>query len=168
MVQMQSKKKKIVSDGSTTELFINFQKLFRCLDFGRSLKGKAPLITVTQMRVLSFFNERDVVYISEVSRSLGMSIQSVNNLVSRLEALGYVERSKNAEDKRLSDIRFTQKGRDGFDMFRAEQLGSLSLLLQQLDKAERQAVLQSVECAAGLFQKAMIRASQDDTASAGR
>ena len=85
-------------------LFLNLQKIFRCLSFGRSLQAKAPTLSVTQMRILSFFNERDVVYISEISRVLGMSLQSVNNLVHRLEVRGYVERSKNSSDKRLSDI----------------------------------------------------------------
>ena len=74
--------------------------------------------------------------------------------------MGYVERTQNEQDKRLSDIRFTQKGREGFEMFRAEQLGFLNLLLQQLDEAERRQVLQSVECAAELFQKAVITGSQ--------
>ena len=69
------------------------------------------------MQVLSFFNESDVVHISEVSRKLNMSIQSVNNLVKRMEVLGYVERTQNEQDKRLSDIRFTQKGRSGFRCF---------------------------------------------------
>ena len=156
---MQAKKKKIVSDRTTTELFINFQKLLRCMDFGRGMRGPAPVLTVRQMQVLSFFNESDVVHMSEVSCKLNMSMQSVNNLVKRLEVMGYVERSQNAQDKRLSDIGFTQKGRSGFDMFRAEQLGFLSLLLQQLDERERRAVLQAVECAAGLFQKAVMSAS---------
>ena len=54
-------------------LFLNLQRIFRCLSFGRSLQAKAPTLSVTQMRILSFFNERDVVYISEISRVLGMS-----------------------------------------------------------------------------------------------
>ncbi len=159
---MQSKKKKIYSDRVTAELFINLQKLLRCFDFDRGLRGRKTMLTVRQMQVLSFFNESDVVHISEVSRKLNMSMQSVNNLVKRMEVMGYVERTQNEQDKRLSDICFTQKGRDGFDMFRAGQLGTLHRLLEQLDEAERKQVLQALECAAGLFQKAVMSASQDD------
>jgi DNA-binding MarR family transcriptional regulator len=162
---MQAKKKKTVPDTLTNELFINFQKLFRCMDFGRGMKGRAPVLTVRQMQVLSFFNESDVVHISEVSRRLNMSIQSVNNLVKRMEVMSYVERTQNEQDKRLSDIRFTQKGRIGFEMFRAEQLGFLSLLLQKLDAAERVRVLQAVQSAAELFQKAVIKAAEKDNSS---
>lgn len=164
---MQAKKKQTDVDALTRELFLNFQKLFRCMDFGRGMQGRTPVLTVRQMQVLSFFNESDVVHISEVSRKLNMSMQSVNNLVKRMEVLGYVERTQNEQDKRLSDIRFTQKGRAGFDMFRATQLGFLSLLLQQLDEIDRKAVLQSVTCAAELFQKAVMGASQEDISFTG-
>ncbi|MBN2106849.1 MAG: winged helix DNA-binding protein [Deltaproteobacteria bacterium] len=164
---MRPKKKKAVPDTLTNKLFIDFQKLFRCMDFGRSLHGRNPVLTFRQMQVLSFFNESDTVHISEVSRKLNMSIQSVNNLVKRLEVMGYVERTQNEHDKRLSDIRFTAKGLAGFNMFRAEQLGFLSLLLQQLDAAERKAALEAVECAASLFQKAVMNASHKEAACAG-
>ncbi len=164
---MQAKKKKTDTDMLTKELFIKFQKLFRCMDFGRGMRSPVPVLTVRQMQVLSFFNESDVVHISEVSRKLNMSMQSVNNLVKRMEVLGYVERTQNEQDKRLSDIRFTQKGRAGFEMFRAAQIGFLSLLLKQLDERDRLAVLQSVTCAAELFQKAVMGASQEDISFSG-
>jgi DNA-binding MarR family transcriptional regulator len=133
------------------------------MDFGRGLQGRTPVLTVRQMQVLSFFNESDTVHISEVSRKLNMSIQSVNNLVKRLEVMGYVERNQNEHDKRLSDIRFTQKGREGFQMFRSMQLGFLQEMLQQLSESERRTVLQSVEGAAELFQKAVMGLAEKST-----
>jgi DNA-binding MarR family transcriptional regulator len=159
---MAAKKKKTVTNGITMELVINFQKMFRRLDFGRSLKGKAPSLTVTQMRVLTFFNENDVVYISEVSRSLRMSIQSVNNLISRLEVLGYVERSKNAEDKRLSDIRLTEQGRRGFDAFRNEQIEILAGIVNQLAPAEQKMLAATVANAALILEKAAMKAAEGE------
>jgi DNA-binding MarR family transcriptional regulator len=79
-----------------------------------------------------------------------------------MEVLGYVERTQNKQDKRLSDIRFTQKGRAGFEMFRAAQLGFLNLLLEKLHAAERLQVLQAVKSAAELFQKAVIKAAEKE------
>ena len=165
---MAVKKQQPAPDGTVTELYINFQKLFRCMDFGRGMRGRAPVLTVQQMRLLSFFNESDTVHISEVSRKLNMSMQSVNNMVKRLEVMGYVERTKNDQDKRLSDIRFTKKGREGFEMFRVEQFGFLSVLLQQLDEQERREVVRSIVGAAGLLEKAVLHiaektAVQEDT-----
>ena len=129
-------------------LFLNLQRIFRCLSFGRSLQAKAPTLSVTQMRILSFFNEQDVVYISEISRVLGMSLQSVNNLVHRLEVRGYVERSKNSSDKRLSDIRLTPKGRMGLQAFRNEQFEILGELLTGIEETEQKLLTATVEATA--------------------
>ncbi|MCX8043628.1 MAG: MarR family transcriptional regulator [Desulfobacterota bacterium] len=137
-------------------LYVHLQKIFRSLSFGRSLQGKKPTLTGTQMRILSFFNENNVVHITEISRMLGMSVQSVNNLVARLEALGYVERSKNKEDKRLSDIKLTAKGRQGFQGFREEQLETLCSILERLAPCEQHLLAAAIETAAHLFEKAAL------------
>lgn len=148
------------TDTSET-LFLNLQKIFRCLSFGRSLQAKAPTLSVTQMRILSFFNERDVVYISEISRVLGMSLQSVNNLVHRLEIRGYVERSKNSSDKRLSDIRLTPKGRMGFQAFRNEQFEVIGELLAGIEDTEQRLLIATVEATAIILEKAAAKKDID-------
>lgn len=156
---------KDLSDETTSKLNLNFQKIFRCLDFGRSLQGKAPSLTVTQMRVLSFFNEQDVIYISEISHALRMSIQSVTNLVSRLETIGYIGRSKNSQDKRFSGIRLTAKGRKGFDAFRNEQLETLANILNNLEPTERKNLSATIENAALVMEKAVLKASHGEEAT---
>ena len=144
----------------TEALFVNFQRMFRCLSFGRSLKAKSPTLSVTQMRILSFFNENDVVHISEISRVLGMSLQSVNNMVHRLELMGHVERSKNCSDKRMSDIRLTARGRAGFRAFRNEQLEIIGEILKGIEQPEKKLLFATVEAAAIILEKAL---SQQDT-----
>jgi len=158
---MLSKKSSHTARSET--LYLNLQKIFRRLSFGRSLKAKAPTLSVTQMRILSFFNERDVVYISEISRVLGMSLQSVNNMVHRLEDRGYVERSKNSSDKRLSDIRLTEKGRMGFQAFRNEQFEVISEILAGIDPVEQKLLAATVETAAAILEKTADRETTDKT-----
>jgi len=144
-------------------LFANLQRVFRDLSFGRSLKAKSPTLSVAQMRILSFFNERDVVCISEISRALDMSLQSVNNLVHRLETIGHVERSKNSSDKRVSDIRLTDKGRIGFQAFRNEQLEVISEILAGIEPDEQRLLAATLETAAIILEKAAVKATNDKT-----
>lgn len=139
------------------DLYLNFQRIFRCLDFGRSLQGKVPAITVSQMRILSFFNENDVVHISDISKRLGMSVQSVNNLVSRLETQGYVERTPNQKDKRISDVSLTRKGRMGFEAFRDGQIDILATVTNHLDASEQKMLYATIENAALMLEKAISR-----------
>lgn len=143
------------------QLYLNLQRILRSLDFGRSLKGKKPTLTITQMRVLSFFNEKDVVYISEISRILGMSMQSANNIITRLEVMGLVERSRNKKDKRLSDIRLTPKGRKGLAAFRDGQLETLTFILNRLEPAERKVLNATIQNAAIILEKAGTRSADN-------
>jgi DNA-binding MarR family transcriptional regulator len=143
------------------ELYLNFQKILRCLNFGRGLT-KTPSITGTQMRILSLFNEKEIVHISEISRVFGMSIQSANNIVRRLDAMGYVTISKNEKDKRLSDIKLSDYGKKGFEMFRNSQLSTLSNVIAQLTTAEKDLLNAAVKNAALILEKASVSVTQDN------
>ena len=137
------------------ELYLHFQKILRCLNFGRGLT-KTPSITGTQMRILSLFNEKEIVHISEISRVFGMSIQSANNIVRRLEAMGYVTISKNEKDKRLSDIKLSDYGMEGLEAFRNGQLQSISHIIDSLSETEKELLNAAIKNAALILEKATI------------
>jgi DNA-binding MarR family transcriptional regulator len=138
---------------SPQTLACNLQKILRCLEYGTHVKTR-PVLTITQMRVLSFFNDRDVVHVSDISRRADMSIQSVNNLISRLEAGGYVERSPNEQDRRLSDIRLTDTGHASIDLFQRFHVQHLQALLQGLSLNDQQHLTDALYEAARILEKA--------------
>ena len=49
-------------------------------------------------------NEKKIISISKISRDFDISIQSADNIVRRLESIGYVEILKNGKDQHVSDI----------------------------------------------------------------
>ncbi len=142
------------SDNLSYQVYINLQKIFRCLNIGRGLQGKRLPITMTQMRVLSLFNERDIISITDISRSLGMSLQSATNLVCRLEQLDYLERTKNEKDKRVSDVKLTARGKKRQDMFRNGEIETVRLLLERLNPVESRVLNETLNGVALLFEKA--------------
>lgn len=150
------------SDQLFHKIYLNLQKIFRCLNIGQAFQGKSLPISLTQMRALSLFNEQEVVSISDISRSLGMSIQSATNLVHRLELACYVERSKNKEDKRISQVRLTNKGKQRLSFFRTGELQTIQYLLNQLDPFEGKVLNESLTNASLLLQKAIHTSSQGD------
>jgi DNA-binding MarR family transcriptional regulator len=145
---------KIDSDNLSHQVYLNLQKIFRCLNIGRGLQGKRLPITMTQMRVLSLFNERDIISITDISRSLGMSLQSATNLVCRLEQLDYLERTKNEKDKRVSDVKLTAKVIKRQDMFRNGEIETVRLLLERLNPVESRVLNETLNGVALLFEKA--------------
>jgi len=143
------------ADNLPSQIYLNLQKIFRCLNVGRSFEGKRLPITITQMRALSLFNERETVNISDISRSLGMSLQSATNLVFRLEQLGYLERSKNNKDKRVSDVRLTAKGKKRLSLFRTGEVDTVKALLDRLNPVEVKVLNETLHGVALLFEKAI-------------
>jgi DNA-binding MarR family transcriptional regulator len=143
------------ADNLPSQVYLNLQKIFRCLNVGRSFEGKRLPITITQMRALSLFNERETVNISDISRSLGMSLQSATNLVFRLEQLGYLERSKNNKDKRVSDVRLTAKGKKRLSLFRTGEVDTVKALLDRLNTVEVKVLNETLHGVALLFEKAI-------------
>ncbi|MCX5887586.1 MAG: MarR family transcriptional regulator [Proteobacteria bacterium] len=119
------------------QTYLNLQKILRCLDIGRSFQGRRLPITITQMRALSLFNEREIITLTDISRSLGMSLQSATNLIHRLEILGYLERSKNKDDKRVSDVRLTAKGEKRLSLFRSGELETVGTRNSKLGTLRR-------------------------------
>ncbi len=140
-------------NNSPKALARNLQKILRCLEFGTNVKTR-PVLTITQMRVLSFFNDRDIIHVSDISRRADMSIQSVNNLISRLESTGYVQRSPNHQDRRLSDIRLTDTGRARIELFQRFHIQHLQDLLQSLSEQERRHLTEALDEAARILEKA--------------
>ena len=143
------------ADNLPSQVYLNLQKIFRCLNVGRSFEGKRLPITITQMRALSLFNERETVTISDISRSLGMSLQSATNLIFRLEHLGYLERSKNNLDKRVSDVRLTAKGKKRLSLFRTGEVDTVKALLDRLNPVEVKVLNETLHGVALLFEKAI-------------
>ena len=143
------------ADKLPSQVYLNLQKIFRCLNVGRSFEGKRLPITITQMRALSLFNERETVNISDISRSLGMSLQSATNLIFRLEQLGYLERSKNNKDKRVSDVRLTAKGKKRLSLFRTGEVDTVKALLDRLNPVEVKVLNETLHGVALLFEKAI-------------
>jgi DNA-binding MarR family transcriptional regulator len=144
------------------QTYLNLQKILRCLNIGRSFQGKRLPITITQMRALSLFNEKEAISISDISRSLLMSLQSATNLIRRLEVLGYLERSKNRSDKRISDVRLTAKGKKRLSLFRSGELETVELLFNRLTSGEKKTLNDSLTRAACLFERAILN-SPDTT-----
>lgn len=149
----------------STEIYLKFQKILRYLNLGKGLKRRSPGITGTQMRVLSLFNEKEVINISEISREFDMSIQSANNIVRRLESLGYVEISKNEKDKRISDIKLTPYGLERFNIFRDNQMKTLNTIIDLIDPSERELLRAAVNNAALILAKGSEKAARKESSS---
>ncbi len=78
------------------------------------LDAASPLRNTTKGRgrILAFLNIKDGVSTKNLATVLAMRVSSLNELLSKLEADGYIERRPDPEDGRVSLIYLTAKGRE--------------------------------------------------------
>jgi DNA-binding MarR family transcriptional regulator len=110
-------------------------------------------------------NEKKIISISEISRDFDISIQSADNIVRRLESIGYVEISKNVKDKRISDIKLTTFGMEIFDAFRDCQMMTLNNIINIIDPSERELLGAAVNNVALILARGSEKAAKNESSS---
>ena len=94
---------------------IRFVETFECL--ARAERHKQPLFGLKQseVRVLLCIKQlsndsQNVVNVSEISRRMYVTSPTVTELIKALSSKGYIERCVDTKDKRVVDIKLTEKG----------------------------------------------------------
>jgi DNA-binding MarR family transcriptional regulator len=68
-------------------------------------------LTTAQLRVLATVNEHPGISSGDLSRKLGVTPPTITGLIDRLERMGLVSRSTDAEDRRLVRHELTEPGK---------------------------------------------------------
>nr|WP_279288980.1 MarR family transcriptional regulator [Anaerosolibacter carboniphilus] len=66
-------------------------------------------LTSSQILVLSLLYNHLELRISEIASSIGLPDSNVSGIIDRLEKAGYVERSRNTKDRRVVNVKLTDK-----------------------------------------------------------
>lgn len=69
-------------------------------------------ISVSEWRVVAHLSQADSVSVREIHKRVDMDKPKVSRAASRLEAAGYVTKTVNPQDRRLVELKLTDKGRD--------------------------------------------------------
>ena len=90
-------------------------------------------LTIPEWRVLAHLAQLDQVSVREIQARVDMDKSKVSRAAARLEAAGLIEKRENPEDRRLLDMRLTEKGQDLIarivpiaDAYQAEVLAKLA------------------------------------------
>lgn len=97
------------------ELFSKLARLERLLqrEQGRLHREGRPFADASrgQGRILAMLKIKDGISTKELSYLLGIRVSSLNEMLAKMERNGYISRKPSKEDKRISIIYLTEKGR---------------------------------------------------------
>lgn len=80
-------------------------------EFAERYKAEFGL-SIPEWRVLAHLAQSDAVSVREIHAKVDMDKSKVSRAAARLEESGMIEKRENPDDRRLLDMRLTQKGRE--------------------------------------------------------
>lgn len=97
---------------------IDIKRLIEVFEsLARAERKKQPLLGLKQSEIRVLLCIKDIscdnnciTTISEISKRMSVTSPTVTELVKGLSSKGYIERSTNAKDKRIVDLKLTDKG----------------------------------------------------------
>jgi len=101
-------------------------------------------ITKSEKFTLMLINDLDnkqLSTISEISKKIGVTLAAVTHHINSLEENGYVERSVSADDRRVSYIKLTEKGKMIVDKLRETHRKKISEMIEYLGDNDSQKLI---------------------------
>jgi len=114
----------------------------RCLLLRLSHELAEGNVSFSQYFLLAALDQQEVLTMSAIAQKMGHTTAAASGLVGRLEALGYVTRASDAEDRRKVMVRITEKGTALVRRIREDMVSNLMTVMTQLTPNEQQAWLQ--------------------------
>lgn len=91
----------------------------------------------SQRRVLFFLREHGPMTQRQILEEMGVRASSLSELLSKLEAKGYVKKEKSETDKRNYNVSITTEGIRALDEMHVKHQAAMSDLLSDLEPEER-------------------------------
>jgi DNA-binding MarR family transcriptional regulator len=108
--------------------------------YSASAHDGEPHVPATQLRVLETIAQQDCPVISALAATLEMSMPSVSRACDRLEASGWIERRPVDDDRRLTEVDLTQRGRDLLDRRRRQRCEDIHRIVAQMPPSQQRAL----------------------------
>ena len=107
--------------------------------------GLGSAVSITEIHIIEKIGDREPVRMSEVARSIGVTLATLTVACDKLVSKGLVRRVRSQEDRRVVNIMLTDKGRAAYEYFHERMIASLvdtlspeqtALLAQSLEKLQ--------------------------------
>lgn len=111
----------------------------------RPLKEAGGDVTPALAQGLQYLYQHGVCSVSDIARGLTMTYSAASQLTERLVKRDLVSRTENPRDRRLSEIRLTDSGRELVESIRFQRITGLTRILQRMEPKDREAFIVYLE-----------------------
>jgi DNA-binding MarR family transcriptional regulator len=110
----------------------------------RELVGKFD-ITPQQFEVMQVLKENGKLSIGALCRALNFACSTGTDMLDRMERLGFVERVRSAEDRRMIYIEILPKGEGVLNEITASHREQITSLLSKMNPQQSEAIIASLQ-----------------------
>ncbi len=114
-------------------------------------------ITLQQYLALNTLVKKGKCMITGLSKSLGIALSTVTELVDRLTKRGFVKRTKDIKDRRIIWVSLTNKGLDIYKKVNAEKQKQVAVILEKLTKRDRDALVNILKVVSRVVEKTEVQ-----------
>ena len=126
------------------QLDVNNKLIWNFRDIGHTMRqlweGKG-----SQKRILLVVNENGVMTQKGLTQRLGIQPGSASEVIQKLELSGLLVRTLNEEDRRTTDIRLTEKGKEEAAQILSQRQQRHEQMFSCLSESEKQVLLEILE-----------------------
>ena len=107
--------------------------------------GLGSAVSITEIHIIEKIGDREPVRMSEVARSLGVTLATLTVACDKLVSKGLVRRVRSQEDRRVVNIMLTDKGRAAYEYHKDFHERMIASLVDTLSPEQTALLAQSLE-----------------------
>ena len=111
----------------------------------RPLREVDKELTLALAQGLQFLFQHEACYVRDIAKGLSTTYSAASQLMDRLVKKGLASRQENERDRRLSEIRLTEKGRELVEQVRLHRVMGMSRILQRMSPDCRKLLIENME-----------------------
>jgi DNA-binding MarR family transcriptional regulator len=111
----------------------------------RPLNEVGADVTPSLAQELQFLYQHEVCSVRDIAQGLSMTYSAASQLTDRLVRKALVTRRENERDRRLSEIRLTDKGRELVERIRLRRVLGMSQVLDRMQPDQGRALVENLE-----------------------
>ncbi|MEA2068447.1 MAG: MarR family transcriptional regulator [Verrucomicrobiota bacterium] len=123
----------------------SLRRIIRAVDIHSKKLNQEYMITAPQMICLYSLHENGSMTQSQLAKEVDLGMSTINGIVDRLEAKGWVQRKRDNVDRRKVFVKLTDSGKIQAHEAPALLQDKLSIALQELPELEQAAIALSLE-----------------------
>ncbi len=115
--------------------------------------GLGSAVSITEIHIIEKIGALEPIRMSEVARSIGVTLATLTVACDKLEAKDLVRRSRDKSDRRVVNVTLTDKGRAAYEYHRAFHDRMIASVMDTLSPEQAAILAQSLEKLQDFFQQ---------------